>query len=170
MDSNVDNKKWYILWLNAVQDDETIPYFLSGIDAEIWNPSFSRVNNSGEEQSFQIYPGYYFVRCTAEDTFSIEEKCRKEGYSTVKFLRSDGSGVPIPLTEEEINNIKELDQAKVKLNTDFCVGRRIVIREGPFHDLECEIIDVKEDSVCVQVNIFGRPLEMWFGKGMCSLI
>ena len=164
----IEEKKWYVLWTSTVRDVHTIQYLLSKVDAQLWNPCFTQLCNE-EEKSIPIFPGYYFVKCTIRDVSLIEETCTRLRYTSVKFLKSE-SGRAIPLTLEEEDSIRQLESQKFEYDRTFCVGRRVVVQDGPFKDLEADILDVKSDHIKIQMQIFQRLLGIWIKKESCELI
>ena len=112
----------------------------------------------------RIFPGYIMVEMalTDDNWYFI-----KEIPGVIGFI---GSGKPMPLMDEEVNEILdqiEKKKEKVKPKVLFEKGEMIKINDGPFVNFNgvIEEIDPNRGKLKVMVSIFGRStpveLEYW---------
>lgn len=114
----------------------------------------------------KFYPGYIMVRMKLNDQTKLLVK------NTPKVTGFVGSQTsPVPLTPDEVDRIlnqMEKGQAKPKPTTEFKVGDKVRVTDGPFSSFVGEIDEVNLDrsKVKVMVSIFGRqtPVELEFGQ------
>ncbi|KQC13013.1 MAG: hypothetical protein APR63_01510 [Desulfuromonas sp. SDB] len=110
-----------------------------------------------------LYPGYIFIK--------IEES--QEAFRAISNLPNVigflGGDNPIPLTQQEEENLKSLMEEGdkiVKLTTPFVVSESVKIINGPFADFIGTVENVNEEKqrLRVIVTIFGRatPVEVDF--------
>lgn len=104
-----------------------------------------------------LYPNYILVQMVPTDESMMIVKGAKH---VVGFV--GGTKVPVPLTEAEIEKIKNLitgTVAKVAAKEVFVPGENVKIEAGPFSGFEGVVEDTKPEKakVVVNVSIFGRP-------------
>lgn len=122
-----------------------------------------------------LYPGYVLVELDMPE----DEALWKAVYAEIKsingvgmFLSGGGGKKPTPLSYDEVKSIFEkTGEIKADLSifeSDFSVGERVKINEGPFKDFEGEIqeINTEKNTLTVGVEIFGRltPVELDFSQ------
>lgn len=127
-------KNWYILWTSSDRSEDEIKYIVSGLDVEIWQPSYDQKNVDGSTTQVEIYPGYIYVNCTLEDTEAIEELCKAETYTGVKFIRDHETNKPCKLSKDELKKIYNIECSydvteirkndKVKLTNSLFYGKK----------------------------------------------
>ena len=108
----------------------------------------------------KIFPGYVLVKMILTD----------DSWYVVRNIRGVTGFVgpaskPIPLTEEEIENLGV--EAKT-VEVDYQVGNQVKIIHGPLEGFvgKVEELDVDKDSVKVTVSMFGRDtlVELQLGQ------
>ncbi|MCX7820506.1 MAG: transcription termination/antitermination protein NusG [Brevinematales bacterium] len=122
-----------------------------------------------------LYPGYVLVELDIPEDDTLWKKVYAEikGISGVGMFLTGGEGKkPIPLSYDEVKSIFEkTGELKVDLavlESDFSIGEKVKINEGPFKDFEGEVqeINTEKNSLVVRVEIFGRltPVELEFNQ------
>jgi transcriptional antiterminator NusG len=122
-----------------------------------------------------LYPGYVLVELDMPE----DETLWKKVYAEIKsingvgmFLTGGGGKKPTPLSYDEVRSIFE-KTGEIKadlsiLESDYVVGERVKINEGPVKDFEGEIqeINTEKNTLVIRVEIFGRltPLELEFNQ------
>ncbi len=117
-----------------------------------------------KELEKKVFPGYVIVEMVLDDDswYVVRNTPGVTGFI--------GSGTkPVPLTEEEVNNIlKQMGYDKPKKEVDLEVGREIKILDGPFENFTGKIEEVYPDKekLKVSVSMFGRetPVELDFAQ------
>ncbi|MEJ5283851.1 MAG: transcription termination/antitermination protein NusG [Brevinematia bacterium] len=122
-----------------------------------------------------LYPGYVLVELDIPEDDTLWKKVYAEikGINGVGMFLTGGEGKkPIPLSYDEVKSIFEkTGELKVDLavlESDFSIGEKVKINEGPFKDFEGEVqeINTEKNSLVVRVEIFGRltPVELEFNQ------
>ncbi|MBW7907470.1 MAG: transcription termination/antitermination factor NusG [Kiritimatiellae bacterium] len=119
----------------------------------------------------KFYPGYVLLNIHLYDeNRQLVEKSWYFIQDTPGVIGFVGGDRPVPLREEEVNNIMaqiEEKKEKVKLKVNFEVGETVKINDGPFLSFSgvIEEIDPERGKLRVSVSIFGRSapveLEYW---------
>lgn len=112
------------------------------------------------EEEEKVYPGYVLVDMIVDDQswYVVRNTPRVTGFV--------GSGVnPVPLEQAEIESmLKRMATDTVKHTIDFQAGDAVIVKEGPFKEVEGKIgeIDEERGTVKVLVSMFGRevPVEL----------
>ena len=112
----------------------------------------------------KIYPGYVLVDMIVnEDSWYIVR-------NTPRVTGFVGAGtLPVPLSQAEVDSILHMaSNTKIKYTTDFIIGDKVQVLEGPFKDQYGEITNVYPDTgrARVVISMFGRetPLELDFSQ------
>lgn len=165
----MEDKKWFILWSNSKRNLKAFEVSFVNYNVEIWNPCFKQVDREGEEEMLSLFPGYFFVYCTFLTALHIENNCRELGYYSTKFLK-DSTGKPVPLTDKDIDNIKELEMREVVVESNFKQNQKVFIKGGPLGNMECEVLETKGGNVKVRVRLFQREVDLWVKECNCMKI
>lgn len=112
------------------------------------------------EEEEKVYPGYVLVDMIVDDQswYVVRNTPRVTGFV--------GSGVnPVPLETAEIESmLKRMATDTIKHTIDFQAGDAVIVKEGPFKEVEGKIgeIDEERGTVKVLVSMFGRevPVEL----------
>ncbi|UZE93147.1 MAG: transcription termination/antitermination protein NusG [Candidatus Nealsonbacteria bacterium] len=108
----------------------------------------------------KIYPGYVLVEMiVTDDSWYIVR-------NTPNVTGFIGAGtIPIPVSEEEINNLKkrmEIEEPQFKIEVK--IGDLVKITDGPFKDSDGRVSEIDEEKgkIKVLVDMFGRdtPIEL----------
>jgi len=110
----------------------------------------------------KVYPGYVLVEMIVDDDswYMVRNTPRVTGFV--------GSGVqPVPITKEEFDNLmKKSENSKVTYQTDFMVGDKVIVLEGPFKEQFGIITEISPETgrAHVSISMFGRetPVDLDF--------
>jgi transcriptional antiterminator NusG len=166
-------KRWYVIHTYSGYEDAVAKNLKQrvenlGMEDKIFNvivPKEKKIKiKDGKRKVVEekIYPGYVLVEMiVTDDSWYVVR-------NTPNVTGFVGAGTtPIPVSPEEINNLKkrmgaEEPQYKVELN----VGDLVRISDGPFKDFEGKVSEIDEErgKVKILINMFGRdtPVELDF--------
>lgn len=131
----------------------------------------TKKDGSKVKKMVKMFPGYIFVEMEVDK--DVDEKAWFMVRNTPKvtgFLGSSGGGTkPVPLPQEEINEILRKIGKLEKATFDINVGDQVTIVSGPFANRfgEVSIINEEKEIVTVLVELFaGRstPMEFQFNQ------
>jgi transcription termination/antitermination protein NusG len=116
----------------------------------------------------KFFPGYIFICALLyDDNRRINEKVWSFINDTPGIIGFVGGDKPAPMTDTEINDIKEQlqrDEDAPRPKIDYTLGEIVKIKEGPFENLEGKIenIDPDRGKLKLSVTIFDRstPVEV----------
>lgn len=115
----------------------------------------------------KMFPGYIFVEMEVDK--EVDERAWFMVRNTPKvtgFLGSSGGGTkPVPLPQEEVNEILRKTGKLEKPILDMAVGNKVTITAGPFAGRFGEVSSINEEKgiVTVLVELFaGRSTHMEF--------
>ncbi len=166
-------RRWYVLHTYSGYEDAVAHNLRQRIESldmgdKIFNvlvPKEKKIKIKGGKREVveeKIYPGYVLVEMIVDDEswYVVRNTPRVTGFI--------GAGtVPIPISDEEIKNIKKrmgVEQPTYKIDVE--VGDVVRITDGPFKDFDGKIseVDKERGKVKVLVNMFGRetPVELDF--------
>jgi len=186
-------RRWYVLSVNLqgiekvkeniekrIKREEEKDEEIKGRVLEILLPMKEVVTVKGGKKITKVKPvygGYIFVEIQHDED---EIKDRRIFNKLIEIITSvpgvrrfvGSGGVPEPLSEEEVKNIKEvtssLGKEKPKLEHSFERGTAVRIISGPFNHFVGVVEDVNEEKarLRVMVAIFGRstPVELEFDQ------
>ena len=102
----------------------------------------------------KIYPGYVLVEMiVTDDSWYVVR-------NTPNVTGFVGAGtLPIPVSEEEIENLKKrMGVKEPQYRIEVKVGDMVKITDGPFKDFDGKVSEIDEEKgkVKVLVNMFGR--------------
>lgn len=102
---------------------------------------------------FPLFPSYVFARCARE---MLGELLRTPGVVTVVRF----NGRPVPITEEEIDNIRRFTAALGETETDpepgplVDEGEAVRIVDGPFDGVDGRVLELRgSDRILIQVGV-----------------
>ncbi len=168
-------KKWYVVHVLSGHEKKVQESLEKRIKTEGMTEKISTVLIPTEKVSEvksgkktivarKFFPGYILVNMEMdENTYYVV----KDTPGIIGFI---GSGTPVPLHEDEINDIIaqiEAKKEKVKPKVDFEKGEAVKIKDGPFVSLDGIVEDIDPDrgKLKIMVTIFGRAtpveLEYW---------
>jgi transcriptional antiterminator NusG len=117
-----------------------------------------------KEMKKRMFPGYVLVNMiVTDDSWYVVR-------NTPNVTGFVGSGsIPVPLTEDEIENMKKkMGVKEAKYKNDFKLKESVQIIEGPFKGYDGLIseIDTSKGKLKILVSIFGRetPVELSFNQ------
>ena len=92
-----------------------------------------------------LFPGYIFVEMIMSDDAWYQVRNTP---GVTGFIGSSGGGAkPIPVAEEEIENVlRKLGMSEQKIVVNFNVGDRVRILSGPFTNVEGTVESMNNDT------------------------
>lgn len=119
-----------------------------------------------KEVKHKVLPGYILVELDMPEDDSWKGYCSqiKRIQGVTGFLATSRLSKPIPLSEDEMNNILQRTgemkaETKFRPKQNFNEGETIKVTEGPFSGFTGVIEEVNNEKsrIRVSVEIFGRP-------------
>lgn len=167
------NKKWYICFIGDPKKHRALPEAMQSVtrDYAIWVPTISEVRvkkenrgggrvrevNTSDFVTRPLFKSYIFVNFDWTNGAADQVKAQCGGY----FLHSPGMNEPRPLSDDEVAYIKELSKQQssprsVAERYNFGLGQEVEIATGPFFGQKGVILEVKRQTVVVEVSCFNR--------------
>ena len=173
-------KRWYIVttysgYENSVKTDlerRRISMNMENMIYQVLIPeeTVEVVDKKGnkKEKVNKIFPGYVFVEMEIDEKKGMDDDVWFMVRNTPKvtgFLGSSGGGTkPVPVANDEMNQILSKLGLVVKPKLDFNVGDKIEVIAGAFAGRITEITDINEEKgiVTVLFELFGTyaPTEL----------
>jgi transcriptional antiterminator NusG len=173
-------KRWYIVttysgYENSVKTDlerRRISMNMENMIYQVLIPeeTVEVVDKKGKkkEKVNKLFPGYVFVEMEIDEVKGMDDDVWFMVRNTPKvtgFLGSSGGGTkPVPVANDEMNQILSKLGLVVKPKLDFAVGDRIEVVSGSFAGKVSEITDINEEKgiVTVLLEMFGSyiPTEL----------
>lgn len=155
-------KKYYILWTTTLRKLSLIEYIIHIHNGSLWCPKFKCINNEGQEEYVQIYPSYYFVHCSEEDCYEMQDYIKSKRYDGMFFLKTDDKIAS--LKEEEIEQIKYIENTYTmdkyfNINPNIKIGTLVKILKGPFMGVKGEVLQIKNMELLL--NISDKGIKLW---------
>lgn len=173
-------KRWYIVttysgYENSVKTDlerRRISMNMENMIYQVLIPeeTVEVVDKKGKkkEKVNKLFPGYVFVEMEIDEVKGMDDDVWFMVRNTPKvtgFLGSSGGGTkPVPVANDEMNQILSKLGLVVKPKLDFAIGDKIEVTSGAFAGKITEITDINEDKgiVTVLFELFGSytPTEL----------
>ena len=173
-------KRWYIVttysgYENSVKTDlerRRISMDMEDMIYQVLIPeeTVEVVDKKGKkkEKVNKLFPGYVFVEMEIDEVKGMDDDVWFMVRNTPKvtgFLGSSGGGTkPVPVANDEMNQILSKLGLVVKPKLDFAIGDKIEVTSGAFAGKITEITDINEDKgiVTVLFELFGSytPTEL----------
>lgn len=169
-------KRWYVVQVYAGYEEVAKADLLKRIQEEGLGDEFGEVlipsaklkqsmASATDVKDQQLFPGYVLVEME-KNPATIRAVTK-----SARILRFLGGIDPVPLSQKEINQIKQKEQKEIAIGIDkdrFVVGSEVDVIEGPFAGFVgiVEKIDHDHDRLIIMVNILGRmmPVELGFNQ------
>ena len=170
--------KWYVLRAIGGKEKKAKEYIESEISRLNLEEYVSQVliptekvyqirNGKKISKERNYFPGYILVEAIL--TGEIPHILRNIP-NVIGFLGTQGTQIPIPLRETEVNRIlgkvDELTASEEENTVPYFVGESVKVIDGPFNSFTGIIEEVNDEKkkLKVMVKIFGRktPLELSF--------
>ena len=173
-------KRWYIVttysgYENSVKTDlerRRISMNMENMIYQVLIPeeTVEVVDKKGKkkEKVNKLFPGYVFVEMEIDEVKGMDDDVWFMVRNTPKvtgFLGSSGGGTkPVPVANDEMNQILSKLGLVVKPKLDLAIGDKIEVISGAFAGKITEITDINEDKgiVTVLFELFGSytPTEL----------
>lgn len=164
-------RNWYAIHTYAGYENAVVRNLKQRIDSlgmqnkifQVLVPTEKKIKIKGgkkTEEEEKIYPGYVLVDMIVDDEswYVVRNTPRVTGFV--------GSGVtPVPLERPEIDELmRRMATDVVKHTIDLQAGDAVIVKEGPFKEVEGKVgeVDEQKGTVKVLVSMFGRevPVEL----------
>lgn len=157
-----EEQKYFILWTTTLRSYSLIEYIVRLHSAELWCPQFKCVNLEGKEEEVQIYPSYYFIRCTKTQVYEMQEYIKDRKYKGMFFLKS-GEHIAY-LNQHEIEQIKYVEDnytmdKYLGINPNIKIGTMVKISKGPFVGIKGEVAQIKNTEYLLDLQEKG--IKLW---------
>lgn len=169
MENNLSEKKWYVVTTYSGYENKVKEYLERRVESmglqelieRVLVPEVEEKTPEGKIKMKKIFPGYVLIQMeiTDEAWYIVRNTPNVTG-----FVGSSGGGAkPIPLMDEEINDIL-YQMGLNEISVDYAVGDLVEILNGPFKGNEgvVQTIDLSKELVEVLISLFGRetPTEL----------
>lgn len=169
MENNLSEKKWYVVTTYSGYENKVKEYLERRVESmglqelieRVLVPEVEEKTPEGKIKMKKIFPGYVLIQMeiTDEAWYIVRNTPNVTG-----FVGSSGGGAkPIPLMDEEINDIL-YQMGLNEISVDYAIGDLVEILSGPFQGNEgvVQSIDLSREIVEVLINLFGRetPTEL----------
>ncbi len=167
---DVTVKRYYVLKTNGIANIRSINMSLGAAPETptFWMPGFMvprKLRNSTILRKQFLFYDYTFVALC--DPLSFEEFLLERKIPAY-FLYIPGTKIPIALTEEEVQRIKQLESFKQLEVENFAdpglrIGTLIEVCNGPFIGCKGTVIELRPQHAVLEMNVFGRPTRVNVG-------
>ena len=173
-----DNAKWYVAhtysgYENAVKaaiEKSVVNRNMEDMVLQIAIPmeTVTEITESGVSKEIQrkVFPGYVLAKMVMNDeTWHVVRNIRG-----VTGFVGPGSR-PVPLTDEEVANIGELEEQTV-INLSYKVGDSVKITAGFLKDAVGKVAEISDDKkkIMVIASMFGRDMPVELGSDEVTLL
>jgi transcription antitermination factor NusG len=158
-------KAWYVFYIRHTRNLKVLKDILYDRDCKIWVPKYKYVTREGKnikETLVPLFPGYVLVNIDYDDGICRAIEDAKIGYVLNSFQTEiqgrEYRGRPIPLKNDEIERIKEIEKNYVEYSEDLLMkaGDLVVLTSGPLRGFKAKILNIQDDYANLEVFIFGR--------------
>ena len=158
------DSRWHVISTQGVGGKGAllIQSLLNRLEYEglIWTPTLkSRVVKHKKEtwDNKSLFSGYVFIFCKISDS-KLEQALMEAKLG--HFLKLPGEVMPTPISQEDIEHIKSLEEANVKPIEeeiiDVAVGNLVEVCVGPFMGIKGRIESIKNRTAVIETIVFGR--------------
>jgi len=156
--------QWYVIQASSNMENKVVTNLKEKIKQNNMTEYFGEILFPEEEQSQQVngkkkivkkkvFPGYILIQMVAEPkTIQLVKSIPK----VLSFV-SNNQLNPTPISEQEANDMLKRQKEGFTSKSDYSVGDKVKITNGPFASFKGVVEHVNSDSLRVSVNIFGRP-------------
>jgi transcription termination/antitermination protein NusG len=139
---------------------------LTHLGCDVYLPTYSerrKYCDRVKSVEIAIFPGYIFCR------FHINQKVGIISSSRVQYIVGM-AGVPTPICEEEISNVRRLVEAGGRPTPYVSIGRRVRISSGALSGIEGFVIrEGSHDCFVVSVDLLSRSVSLLLDKAQLTL-
>lgn len=150
-------KRWYTL-RTMPQHEKKVAAYLQKKGVELYLPLVTKKRKWSDRIKmidFPLFPGYLFVRFDWFDGF----RTILQHNGALDFIRVEG--LPQPMREEDVANLKLLVESALDLQADpdanFPPGQEIEVRYGPLKGVRGVVSRVKnKQRICIHVPLLNQ--------------
>jgi len=149
-----DEPSWYALYTRA-RHEKRVDTALRERSFEAYLPLVARLRQWHDRQKvveFPMFPSYVFARTSLRD---LPAALSTPGVATVVRF----NGRPVPISSEEIGNVRRFSKALAEAGTDahlgplVSVGQQVRVVSGPFAGVEGTVLEQRARRATIQVGI-----------------
>jgi transcription elongation factor/antiterminator RfaH len=153
-----DGLRWYAIHSRS-RHEKRIQQYLHSNAVECFLPLYEAVHRWKDRRalvSVPLFPGYLFVR------ISLEERLRVlTAPGVVRLLSVHGRPIPVPDSEIDVLRNCAARNLKMQPHPYLTVGNKVLVKSGPFADLEGILVRKKgQFRLVVSVNLIARSVAL----------
>jgi transcription antitermination factor NusG len=150
--------KWYAVQSRS-RHEKRIHQFLQTNSICSFLPLYEAVHRWKDRRALvalPLFPGYLFVRIPVEERLRV-----LTAPGVVRLLSANGHPIPVP--DSEIDGLQNCvaKNARMEPHPYLTVGRRVLVKSGPFTDMEGILVRKKgQFRLVVSVNLIARSIAL----------
>jgi transcription antitermination factor NusG len=161
----MSQKAWYIISTQGVNGSRgalLIQSLLDRLDYQglVWTPSLKERVIKYSKETFtnkSIFNGYVFIQTIISDS-KLEQALMEAKIG--RFLKLPGEVMPTPISQEDIEHIKSLEESNVEPVPEEIVavevGNLVEVCVGPFMGIKGIINELRGHTAVIETIVFGR--------------
>jgi transcription antitermination factor NusG len=161
-------KEWYVIYMSngnnrgVIQIQSMIDRL--GFDAMLWSPTKKEIvtkYNKSVQNKQPLFPSYVFLNTEKLDNSKLEQSLVENKLGRfLKLPHDEHHDLPTPISQEDIDYIKSLEEADVEPVPEELVfvevGDMVEVCVGPFMGVKGIVTQVIGHEVCIETLVFGR--------------
>ncbi|MFQ5826658.1 MAG: transcription termination/antitermination protein NusG [Dehalococcoidia bacterium] len=165
-----DDRQWYVIHTYSGQEDvvkRNLEQRVKSMDAEgqvfqVIIPTEQEIEvREGQRRTVakKIFPGYILVQMAMDEQSWNVVRNTPGVTGFVSAQDAEGKLVPVPLAEDEVQNIlKQMEAEAPRVKVGFSKGQSVRVTDGPFVDFVgiVDEINPQKGRLKVMVSFFGR--------------
>ncbi len=156
--ASCDEAHWYAVYSRS-RHEKCVREYLERIAVEAFLPLYESVRRWKDRRvvvTLPVFPGYQFVRIPLADRMKVVTIP-----GVVGLVGTPGNPVPVP--EQEIEALRTCYARNLKLGPHpyLTSGRKVLVKNGPFADLEGILIRQRGAyRVVISINLIARSVAL----------
>lgn len=150
--------RWYAVHSRS-RHEKRIHQFLQTNSIDSFLPLYESVHRWKDRRALvtlPLFPGYLFVRIASEERLKV-----LTAPGVVRLLSAHGCPIPVPDSEIDALRNCAAQNARMEPHPYLTVGRRVLVKSGPFTDLEGILVRKKgQFRLVVSVNLIARSVSL----------
>jgi len=150
--------RWYAVHSRS-RHEKRIHQFLQTNSIDSFLPLYEAVHRWKDRRALvtlPLFPGYLFVHIASEERLKV-----LTAPGVVRLLSAHGRPIPVPDSEIDALRNCAARNARMEPHPYLTVGRRVLVKSGPFTDMEGILIRKKgQFRLVVSVNLIARSVAM----------
>ncbi|MBV9087105.1 MAG: UpxY family transcription antiterminator [Acidobacteria bacterium] len=153
-----DHLHWYAIHSRS-RHEKCIQQYLEKTSIDCFLPLYETVHRWKDRRALvtlPLFPGYLFVRIPIEERLKV-----LTAPGVVRLLSVHGRPIPVPDTEIDVLRSCASRNLKMAPHPYLTVGRRVLVKSGPFADMEGILVRRKgQFRLVVSVNLIARSVAL----------